>query len=393
MFRHRPLRFVAGLVAFVGPGGARPSPPRAPSATRSATSGPRPRRSPTASRRSRRRPRSWPSSTTTPASPSPRSRPRSLPPRPGWPTPARQLGKRKADVASYAVNAYMLGDPGGSAAEMLDAEDGNEVGRRKGYASAAIGDREDLLDACGSRRPRRRPTPPPSARPRRPRPTRRPRSTRSARPPRPRSTSSRRSSTGSRASSPGWSPPSSAAVPRPPPGKAREAARRAAAEAAREPGRRRAGRAVGRRTVEPAVHAGPRRRPAGRPGRRGGDRRGSQRPRRALHVGRRRPEHRLRLLRARDVGLGPRRQVAPALVGRDVRLVPAHLDVVDPARRPHLLRQPGPPRRASTSAAARSSTPRTPAPTCRSRASTTGATSPEPDGSSWAAPAAGAVRS
>ena len=56
------------------------------------------------------------------------------------------LGKRKADVASYAVNAYMLGDSGGSAAEMLDAEDGNEVGRRKGYASAAIGDREDLLD-------------------------------------------------------------------------------------------------------------------------------------------------------------------------------------------------------------------------------------------------------
>ena len=40
----------------------------------------------------------------------------------------------------------MLGDSGGSAAEMLDAEDGNEVGRRKGYASAAIGDREDLLD-------------------------------------------------------------------------------------------------------------------------------------------------------------------------------------------------------------------------------------------------------
>ena len=57
------------------------------------------------------------------------------------------LGKRKADVANYAVNAYMLGDSGGSAAEMLDAEDGNEVGRRKGYASAAIGDREDLLDA------------------------------------------------------------------------------------------------------------------------------------------------------------------------------------------------------------------------------------------------------
>ena len=57
------------------------------------------------------------------------------------------LGKRRADVANYAVNAYMLGDSGGSAAEMLDAEDGNEVGRRKGYASAAIGDREDLLDA------------------------------------------------------------------------------------------------------------------------------------------------------------------------------------------------------------------------------------------------------
>ena len=57
---------------------------------------------------------------------------------------ARQAqGRRRRTTRSTRT---CVGDSGGSAAEMLDAEDGNEVGRRKGYASAAIGDREDLLD-------------------------------------------------------------------------------------------------------------------------------------------------------------------------------------------------------------------------------------------------------
>jgi cell wall-associated NlpC family hydrolase len=58
----------------------------------------------------------------------------------------KALGSRKADVATYAINAYMLGDQGGDAADILASDDGNEVGRRQGYASAAIGNREDLLD-------------------------------------------------------------------------------------------------------------------------------------------------------------------------------------------------------------------------------------------------------
>jgi cell wall-associated NlpC family hydrolase len=57
-----------------------------------------------------------------------------------------QLDGRKKDVASYAVNAYVLGDQGGGTAEIFASADGNEVGRREGYASAAIGNREDLLD-------------------------------------------------------------------------------------------------------------------------------------------------------------------------------------------------------------------------------------------------------
>jgi cell wall-associated NlpC family hydrolase len=56
------------------------------------------------------------------------------------------LEKRRADVASYAVNAYVMGDQGGSATDVLASSDGNEVGRREGYTSAAIGNREDLLD-------------------------------------------------------------------------------------------------------------------------------------------------------------------------------------------------------------------------------------------------------
>jgi cell wall-associated NlpC family hydrolase len=57
-----------------------------------------------------------------------------------------ELAKRRGDVASYAVNAYMMGDKGGSATDVLASADGNEVGRREGYTSAAIGNREDLLD-------------------------------------------------------------------------------------------------------------------------------------------------------------------------------------------------------------------------------------------------------
>ncbi|MBV9950640.1 MAG: C40 family peptidase [Acidimicrobiia bacterium] len=57
-----------------------------------------------------------------------------------------ELAKRRDNVASYAVNAYMMGDQGGTATDVLASTDGNEVGRREGYTSAAIGDREDLLD-------------------------------------------------------------------------------------------------------------------------------------------------------------------------------------------------------------------------------------------------------
>jgi cell wall-associated NlpC family hydrolase len=62
------------------------------------------------------------------------------------------LRRRTADVAEYAVNAYVLGDQGSGAVEVLSATDGTEVGRRQGYASAAIGNREDLLDRLRSAR-------------------------------------------------------------------------------------------------------------------------------------------------------------------------------------------------------------------------------------------------
>jgi cell wall-associated NlpC family hydrolase len=57
-----------------------------------------------------------------------------------------ELRARRADVASYAVSAYVFGEDTGGAEELFASEDSNEVGRRQGYTAAAIGNREDLLD-------------------------------------------------------------------------------------------------------------------------------------------------------------------------------------------------------------------------------------------------------
>ena len=305
------------------------------------------------------------------------------------------LGKRKADVANYAVNAYMLGDSGGSAAEMLDAEDGNEVGRRKGYASAAIGDREDLArPPCGWPRPRRRPTPPPSARP-------------------------QEAAAEAKAAVDEKRKAAQAAVDEQQQivdrveGElsrlvAAEQRRRAAAAARQAPeatARRAAAQAAANPVVDepaaPAVDA-----PSNPPS--------TPDPVADPPVG---EGAEAAIAAARSVlgvrytwgGADPSTgfdcsglvmwawahggKSLPHSSAAHVRLVAAHLDVVDPARRPHLLRQPGPPRRP-----VHRRRPDHPRPAHRllragRRASTTGATSPEPDGSSWAAPAAGAVRS
>jgi len=76
----------------------------------------------------------------------------------------------------------------------------------------------------------------------------------------------------------------------------------------------------------------------------GRHRRGHEQARCAVRVGRRRTE-RLRLLRPGDVGLGAGRSQPAALVGCHVVEHAARLALVAPAGRPHLLRQPGAPRR------------------------------------------------
>lgn len=57
-----------------------------------------------------------------------------------------QLSERRRELALYAVNAYVRGGEDVTTMSVfLGAEDGNSVGRRQGYAKAALGDRADLI--------------------------------------------------------------------------------------------------------------------------------------------------------------------------------------------------------------------------------------------------------
>jgi cell wall-associated NlpC family hydrolase len=57
----------------------------------------------------------------------------------------REITKRQRDLARYAISAYTSGDDGGLSL-MLNA-DGSAIGAREGYASAAVGDKADLVDS------------------------------------------------------------------------------------------------------------------------------------------------------------------------------------------------------------------------------------------------------
>ena len=233
-----------------------------------------------------------------------------------------ELGKRRGDVASYAVNAYVMGDQGGSASDVLASTDGNEVGRREGYTSAAIGNRQDLLDRLHTAKAEADVQT-----------TALHQAEQVAAAAKAKVDAKRKAaqsavdeqqqivSTVKGQLARGWSPRSSVARPPPrPPGLAPRP-RHAATQVTSHP-------AVDEPPAPPVrlpvLHAGrgsTRRRRRGR-----GHRRGPERARCPVHVGRCVAEHRVRLLGSRDVGVGPRRPFAPALVGRAVQLHAAHLD-------------------------------------------------------------------
>ena len=273
--------------------------------------------------------------------------------------------------------------------------DGSDLGAREGYASLAVGDKADLVDslraakADGDAPGRRSPT----------RPRSRPHESRHR-------VDAKRKATAAAVAE-------TQKLVRAGAGRAQEArraeqARMAAAQQARAvaaapsrrgtaPGGRTAGtaRKVGAPAPRPVAQRWPDRcaapappttsrhqrapaqrtgaRSPGRPGRRGGDRRRPQRARRPLHVGRRVAGDRVRLLRPGHVGLGPRWQVAAALLRGRCTPWPAR----SRCRRSSRAISSSTGRRCTTSrctsVAARSSTRRTPARSSRWRACTTGA--------------------
>ncbi len=57
-----------------------------------------------------------------------------------------RLASRQREMASYAVDAYVRNEDAPEVSAILDAEDGNTLSRRSGYARAATGNRADVVD-------------------------------------------------------------------------------------------------------------------------------------------------------------------------------------------------------------------------------------------------------